>query len=213
MDWLIIFHLRLILLLTQCEYADMTLHTILYVLYKFLYNFTFSYLFCLKWTSSLKMDQPASNSLFDVTKLGGKSWFRFQNCTYACWIAVSLSVSLPPLHILYCLIFCFQELVWIAFLVARTALSFSLPFSVHLFPCFCSSLSIYLSIALTPFKVLFGTDGSRGMHRQSQATPLCPCLCMMSFIFNQMKASQQFWHLLRTADKHGWIPLTRGHRF
>lgn len=28
-----------------------------------------------------------------------------------------------------------------------------------------------------------------------------------------MKASQQFWHLLRTADKHGWIPfpLTRGH--
>lgn len=68
-----------------------------------------------------------------------------------------------------------------------------------------------LSLAL--FKVVFGTDGSKGVHRQSQGAPLCPCLCMMSFIFNQMKASQQFWHLLRTADKHGWIPfpLTRGH--
>lgn len=62
------------------------------------------------------------------------------------------------------------------------------------------------------FKVVFfGTDGRKGVHRQSQGTPPCPCLCMMSFIFNQMKASQQFWHLLRiAANTLDLYPRTRG---
>lgn len=41
----------------------------------------------------------------------------------------------------------------------------------------------------------------RAVDSLSWGKPLCPCLIIVSFIFNQIEACQEFSHLLSNADK------------